>query len=260
MAEKKKRKKKQFSLALALQLLISIAYSSMLVHMTVILLQRRTEGWFVYLMVYLPQLAIIVSSLVFLFILRVRHRTHSIDSTLLPLLFTFIALESTMIFPLYTEITGITLLAPNAIMVIERFAMLAAAVVFVFTAVQYYGTNVSRLKLYLTITIGAALYLALAMPLNTGTTDLASLTVFSSSYDALLLAALICIYLVSISTYIAAVAKDRSTHSISRAAAFILMMIGNFFSPSNMVIPSLVSGVLYIAGIAMLSLSSKNTF
>ncbi len=254
------KRRKQFSLALCLQFLISISYSAMLVHMTVILLQRRISGWFMYLMVYLPQLAIIISSIVFLFIMRLRHRTHSIDSTLLSLLFSFIALESTMIMPLYTEISGITILSPNAVVIIERFAMLAAAIVFVFTSVQFYGTNASRLKLYLMISIGAALFLAIAMPLNTGTTDLATLTVFSSSYDALLLATLICIYLVSISTYIAAVAKDRSTHSISKAAAFILMMIGNFFSMSNVILPSVISGILYIVGITMLVITSKTTF
>ncbi len=254
------KRKKQFSLAIFLQFIISVLYSAMLVHMTIVLFRSRATGWLSTLLIYIPQLAIIVSSLVFLFILRLRHRTHSIDSTLLPLLFTFIALESTMIIPLYTKVTGITLLAPNAVVIIERFAMIAAAMVFVFTAVQYFGTNASRLKLYLSLTIIAALFLALAMPLNTGTTDLATLTVFSSSYDALLLCALILIYLVSISTYIIAVAKDRSTHSITRAAAFILMMIGNFFSMSNAVIPSVISGFLYITGIVMMTISSKNTF
>ena len=232
----------------------------MLVHMTVVLLQRRISGWFVYLMIYLPQLAIIIASIVFLFIMRLRHRTHSIDSTLLSLLFSFIAIESTMIMPLYTDITGITILSPNAVVIIERFAMIAAAMVFVFTAVQYYGTNASRLKLYLMISIAASLFIAIAMPLNTGTMDLSSLSIFSSSYDALFMLTLICIYLISIATYLAAVIKDRSTHSISRATAFILMMIGNFFSMSNVIVPSIISGILYIAGIVMLIITSKSTF
>ena len=253
-------RRKQFSLALIVQLLISILYSAMLVHMTVVLLQRRISGWFVYLMIYLPQLAIIIASIVFLFIMRLRHRTHSIDSTLLSLLFSFIAIESTMIMPLYTDITGITILSPNAVVIIERFAMIAAAMVFVFTAVQYYGTNASRLKLYLMISIAASLFIAIAMPLNTGTMDLSSLSIFSSSYDALFMLTLICIYLISIATYLAAVIKDRSTHSISRATAFILMMIGNFFSMSNVIVPSIISGILYIAGIIMLIITSKSTF
>ena len=254
------QRRKQFSLALIVQLLISILYSAMLVHMTVVLLQRRISGWFVYLMIYLPQLAIIIASIVFLFIMRLRHRTHSIDSTLLSLLFSFIAIESTMIMPLYTDITGITILSPNAVVIIERFAMIAAAMVFVFTAVQYYGTNASRLKLYLMISIAASLFIAIAMPLNTGTMDLSSLSIFSSSYDALFMLTLICIYLISIATYLAAVIKDRSTHSISRATAFILMMIGNFFSMSNVIVPSIISGILYIAGIVMLIITSKSTF
>ena len=253
-------RRKQFSLALIVQLLISILYSAMLVHMTVVLLQRRISGWFVYLMIYLPQLAIIIASIVFLFIMRLRHRTHSIDSTLLSLLFSFIAIESTMIMPLYTDITGITILSPNAVVIIERFAMIAAAMVFVFTAVQYYGTNASRLKLYLMISIAASLFIAIAMPLNTGTMDLSSLSIFSSSYDALFMLTLIYIYLISIATYLAAVIKDRSTHSISRATAFILMMIGNFFSMSNVIVPSIISGILYIAGIVMLIITSKSTF
>ena len=253
-------RRKQFSLALIVQLLISILYSAMLVHMTVVLLQRRISGWFVYLMIYLPQLAIIIASIVFLFIMRLRHRTHSIDSTLLSLLFSFIAIESTMIMPLYTDITGITILSPNAVVIIERFAMISAAMVFVFTAVQYYGTNASRLKLYLMISIAASLFIAIAMPLNTGTMDLSSLSIFSSSYDALFMLTLICIYLISIATYLAAVIKDRSTHSISRATAFILMMIGNFFSMSNVIVPSIISGILYIAGIVMLIITSKSTF
>ena len=161
---------------------------------------------------------------------------------------------------LYTEVTDITILAPNAVVIIERFAMLAAAIVFVFTSVQFYGTNASRLRLYLTLALTAALFTALAMPLNTGTTDLATLTVFSSSYDALLLGTLIAIYLVAIITYISAVAKDRSTHSISRAIAFILMMIGNLLSMSNVIMPSIISGILYVIGIMMLTITSKNTF
>ena len=136
MPEKKTRKKK-LSFALLLQMLISIAYGAILIHMTVVILDQRTTGWILYMMNYLPQLIIIISSVAFLFILRVRHRTHSIDSTLLPLLFSFIALESTAILPLYAEITGIMILPPNAVLILERFAIFSAAVVFVFSAVQY---------------------------------------------------------------------------------------------------------------------------
>ena len=38
------------------------------------------------------------------------------------------------------------------------------------------------------------------------------------------------------------------------------MMIGNFFSMSNVVLPSVISGILYVTGIALLTTTSKNTF
>ena len=91
MPEKKTRKKK-LSFALLLQMLISIAYGAILIHMTVVILDQRTTGWILYMMNYFPQLIIIISSIAFLFILRVSHRTHSIDSPLLQLLFSFLAL------------------------------------------------------------------------------------------------------------------------------------------------------------------------
>lgn len=259
MPEKKTRKKK-LSFALLLQMLISIAYGAILIHMTVVILDQRTTGWILYMMNYLPQLIIIISSVAFLFILRVRHRTHSIDSTLLPLLFSFIALESTAILPLYAEITGIMILPPNAVLILERFAIFSAAVVFVFSAVQYYGTNASRIKLYLTIAIGAALFLSLAAPINTGTGSLASMKVFTSQYDTYLMIILTVIYLISIFTYIAAVIKDRATHSISRTSAFILLMIGNFLVISNELITAAIAAVLYVTGIVMLTVTSKTTF
>lgn len=255
-----RRKKKQFSFAIMLQLLISIAYGAMLIHMMVVLVHEKAPDWFIYTLIYLPQLVIIISSLVFLFILRLRHRTHSIDSTLLPLLFSFIALEATMILPLYSEITGITILSPNGIVIVERFSMLAAAIVFVFASIQYYGTNATRLRLYLTISIAAALYLAIATPINTGYSDSAAFTIFSSIYDAYFTIALIGIYIASMLTYIAAVVKDRATHSVMRASAFIFLMIGNLLSTSTEVMPSVISVVIYLAGITMLTLSAKNTF
>ena len=256
----RKTKKRKFSFALLLQMLISIGYGALLIHMTVVLLIERNSGWIVNIISYFSQLVVIIASIVFLFILRLRHRTHSIDSTLLPLLFSFIALESTAILPLYSAITGIMLLPPNAVIIIERFAVFSAAIVFAFSAVQYYGTNASRLKLYLTIAIAAAFYLALAAPINTGNESLANLRVFTSQYDTYLMITLSVIYIMSIITYIAAVIKDRASHSVARAVAFILLMIGNYLVISTDLATSIVAAVSYITGIILLSSTSKNTF
>ena len=140
-------KKKSRIAALILQMIISLLYGAMLVHTTVILMSGRRQGWFIALVSYLPQLVIIIASVVLQFILRIRHRSHTQEGSLLPLLFTFIALEATYILPLYQEVTGYTILAPTAVIVIARFAMLSTAVIFLFASVQFFGANNSRNRL-----------------------------------------------------------------------------------------------------------------
>ena len=242
-------KKKSRIAALILQMIISLLYGAMLVHTTVILMSGRRQGWFIALVSYLPQLVIIIASVVLQFILRIRHRSHTQEGSLLPLLFTFIALEATYILPLYQEVTGYTILAPTAVIVIARFAMLSTAVIFLFASVQFFGANNSRNRLYLT--------LSLAAPVST---DSYGTTLFTSSYDAYLYTAIALIYAATAFTYIAAVVKDRATHTPGRAASYILLMIGNFISLGTGFISAGVSMVLYIIGVAMLSVSSRQTF
>lgn len=250
-------KKKSRIAALILQMIISLLYGAMLVHTTVILMSGRRQGWFIALVSYLPQLVIIIASVVLQFILRIRHRSHTQEGSLLPLLFTFIALEATYILPLYQEVTGYTILAPTAVIVIARFAMLSTAVIFLFASVQFFGANNSRNRLYLTLSLFASLFISLAAPVST---DSYGTTLFTSSYDAYLYTAIALIYAATAFTYIAAVVKDRATHTPGRAVSYILLMIGNFISLGTGFISAGVSMVLYIIGVAMLSVSSRQTF
>ena len=250
-------KKKSRIAALILQMIISLLYGAMLVHTTVILMSGRRQGWFIALVSYLPQLVIIIASVVLQFILRIRHRSHTQEGSLLPLLFTFIAREATYILPLYQEVTGYTILAPTAVIVIARFAMLSTAVIFLFASMQFFGANNSRNRLYLTLSLFASLFISLAAPVST---DSYGTTLFTSSYDAYLYTAIALIYAATAFTYIAAVVKDRATHTPGRAVSYILLMIGNFISLGTGFISAGVSMVLYIIGVAMLSVSSRQTF
>ena len=119
------------------------------------------------------------------------------------------------------------ILAPTAVIVIARFAMLSTAVIFLFASVQFFGANNSRNRLYLTLSLFASLFISLAAPVST---DSYGTTLFTSSYDAYLYTAIALIYAATAFTYIAAVVKDRATHTPGRAASYILLMIGNFIS------------------------------
>ena len=251
------RKKKSRILALILQLFISLVYGAMLIHTTVILISNRMQGWFVYLVSYIPQLVIIIASVILQFILQIRHRSHTQEGSLLPLLFTFIALEATYILPIYQEVSGMTILAPAAVIIIARFAMLSTAVIFVFASVQFYGVNNTRNKLYLTLSLLASMFLSIAAPVST---DNYGTTLFTSSYDAYLSTVIALIYLVAAITYIVAVIKDRATHTPGRAVSYILLMLGNYLSLGTGLITGSLAIAIYIIGVAMLSVSSRQTF
>ena len=250
MGKRKKARNRKGSIALMMQTIISIVYAALLVHMTVLLVRSRTQGWFSTIIAYFPQLVIIISSMSLQFVLRIRHRAHTQDGSLLPLLFTFIALESSMILPIYYDVSGISILPPSTIIFLSRFSLLSAAILFTFSAVQFFGTNLSKMWLYLISAIGASLFISIAIPLNTTSSSM----IFSSSYDAYFLV------LITLITYIAAVAKDRATHSVTRSAAFIFLIIGNYLSIGTDIVTGVLSVVIYVAGIIMLSISAKNTF
>ena len=256
MGKKRRASNKKGTLALTMQTIISIVYAAMLVHMTVLLVRSRTSGWFSTIIAYFPQLVIIISSMALQFVLRIRHRAHTQDGSLLPLLFTFIALEASMILPIYFDVSGIAILPPNGVIYLSRFSLLSAAVLFTFSAVQFFGTNLSKMWLYLISAIGASLFISIAVPLNTAPSS----TIFSSSYDAYFLVMITLVYITAIITYIAAVAKDRATHSVTRSSAFIFLIIGNYLSIGTDIVAGILSAVIYVAGIIMLSISAKNTF
>lgn len=257
MGKRKKARNRKGSIALMMQTIISIVYAALLVHMTVLLVRSRTQGWFSTIIAYFPQLVIIISSMSLQFVLRIRHRAHTQDGSLLPLLFTFIALESSMILPIYYDVSGISILPPSTIIFLSRFSLLSAAILFTFSAVQFFGTNLSKMWLYLISAIGASLFVSIAIPLNTTTS---SSMIFTSSYDAYFLVLITLIYIAAAATYIAAVAKDRATHSVTRSAAFIFLIIGNYLSIGTDIVTGVLSVVIYVAGIIMLSISAKNTF
>ncbi len=250
-------RKKSGTAALVLQMLISLVYGAMLIHMTIVLISGNFTNWPITLIVYLPQLVIIIASVVLQFILRIRHRAHTQEGSLLPLLFTFIALEATYIFPLYQEVTGVTLLSPIAVVMIARFAILGTSVIFVFAAIQFFGINNSRNRLYLTLSLLAAVFLSIAAPISTDSTGT---TLFSSSNDAYIALTLVVMCIIAALTYAMAVVKDRATHTPGRAISYILLMSGNLISLGTDYISGTIAIILYLIGVAMLSVSSRQTF
>ena len=239
-SEKRKR-----SGALAFQMIISLFYTAILGHMTYILITARNDGWFNAMMAYIPQLFILISSMVLQFFLKINHRTHSQEGAL-PILFSFIALEATMILPDYMAIIDTYAIPAEVFTYMSRFSVLGTAVVFLFASIQFYGTNLSRSWLYLAFALASVVYITFALPLDASSSD----AIFSSSdYGDIVIVCYLIINIAAIATYAVSVIKDRATHSPFRSLAYTLLIIGNIMSLGYNPIPSIISVVIYIAGI-----------
>ena len=188
--------------------------------------------------------------------LKINHRTHSQEGAL-PILFSFIALEATMILPDYMAIIDTYAIPAEVFTYMSRFSVLGTAVVFLFASIQFYGTNLSRSWLYLAFALASVVYITFALPLDASSSD----AIFSSSdYGDIVIVCYLIINIAAIATYAVSVIKDRATHSPFRSLAYTLLIIGNIMSLGYNPIPSIISVVIYIAGIIMLGITAKNSF
>lgn len=249
------RKKSRISLiSLVLQLAVTVFYVIMMLH-TAIALGRK--GNLSRLVLYVPLLIVLGSSLMLQVILWVKHKSY-LQEDIMPVLSLFVSFLSITMLPLYSESTGVWLLTPDQIAIITRFVLLTTDVLFVFSALQYYGINNSRMRLYLAVSIGGAAFLSLQLPLNTGSANWEALY-FSSVYDGYFVVMLIIIAGASVFTYLSAVIKDRATHDVSKAAGSSLLIISILATTgSTNTLTSLAFAVVFLLGIVLIATSNSN--
>ena len=143
------QRKATLSLLLLLQILITVVYGAMLVHMTQLLFEAHPDSFIDEAISYLPQFVILVSSLIPQIVLRAKRKLHSQDGEVFPLLFTMIALQVTLVIPMFTEVTGIFILDRSILVTVGRFSLLGTAVLFLISALRYYGFNSSKISFYI---------------------------------------------------------------------------------------------------------------
>ncbi len=250
-------KKTRHLLLLVLQFMITIVYGATIAHMTVVLFDGGKEIFLSGLIGYLSQLIILVSSLIPQIVLRVKKKLHSQDGEIYPLLFTMISLQSTLVIPKYSLITGIYFVDTSVLVVLIRFSMLGTAAIFLLSALRFYGFASSRLHLYTSLILGMAFVFCFIAPQNTVSMEN---ILFSSIYDAYLNLISLLLYIATILTMIITAIKDKTAANIKRCISFILLISGLCLSVSETLIPTIVSSVLYITGIILLVSSTQESF
>lgn len=249
-------KKSRHLLLFFVQIIITLLYSSAIIHMAIIMIIDKDSGFLLRILRYLPSWTLFIVALVPQIILRLKKRIYSQDGDIYPTLFAVLSLQTSLIIPEFTAVTGIYLLDPAMLVIIERFSILATATLFLFSALRFYGFSSANMSLVLLLIIGSTLILSILAPMNTNQTGSA----FSSRFDALFALATLLLYIATILTMIISAIKDKTNTNIKRSASFILLIAGLYVADAPILILSLSSIALYIAGIVLLIQSTRESF
>ncbi len=253
------RKRSTQSIYLILQVVITFFYLAMIAHMGFILYQRYGIDFIYRMLRFLPQIVILISSLIPQITLRLRRKLHSQDGEIFPLLFTMVAIQSSLIIPEYTSITGVFIMDAHLLTILSRFSLLGTSALFLISSLRYYGFNTSRSGWYTICILGFSLFLCIIAPTNSR--HFYSSPALSSRYDVYLQLAIICIYFLSILTFVVSVIKDKTSTNIRRLIGFTLVIIGLYLAEvTTSLIPVILSCVLYFAGIIVLTVNTKESF
>lgn len=198
---------------------------------------------------YGPFLVVLVCSILPQASLLIKHKLHSQDGEILPLLFTIVALQACMIVTDALEALGYYFEFPFHLLVFQRFSLAATACLFLLSALRYFGFSSSHIGLYNFVFLAIPFFISAIIPVSSyhGET-----TITSSLYDAYLQAAIAIVYLVEITTFIIMAVKDKTALNIKRSIAFILLSIGNYFCLFNEIWSAVISPVFYVIGTVIL--------
>ena len=253
------QRKATLSLLLLLQILITVVYGAMLVNMTQLLFEAHPDSFIDEAISYLPQFVILVSSLIPQIVLRAKRKLHSQDGEVFPLLFTMIALQVTLVIPMFTEVTGIFILDRSILVTVGRFSLLGTAVLFLISALRYYGFNSSKISFYIFVAMISSLFLSVIAPISSLQQDNA-MNIFNSRYDIYIQLVIILFYLATILTLFVYALKDKSPVNTKRLLGFTFLIIGLHLSISYEFLTSIISSVLYLLGIIILTFNPRESF
>lgn len=255
MAERKATQ----TIFLILQIVITLFYLAMIVHMAILLYEKTPLREFVKeILNYLPQVIILISSLIPQIALRLRRKLHSQDGEIFPLLFTMVALQASLIIPDYTSLTGVFIVDPHILLLLERFSLLGTSALFFISSLRYFGFNSSKIGWYIVYTMAFSLFLCVIAPSNNSTPF--KVDVVSSKYDAYIQLAIAILYLLSILTFLVSAIRDKTATNIKRLIGFFLVIVGLYLAVSISVAPIIISCILYLAGIIILAVNTKESF
>ncbi len=251
------KKKIAPTVLLVIQSLLTAAFIGMMIHVSIVLFARNGISAFADLSFYFPILIILVSSLSPQIVLRIRRKLHSEDGEVFPILFMILSMQASLIVPLFSEISGYYIMPPEMLLVLERFSILATAMIFLLSSLEYYGFQNAKLGLYTFYILLASLIICMLAPKNT---NRGMIEIYNAYSDAYIIYGSILIYIAAAVTFIASAITVKSASNIRKCVSFLLMILGIILSLFDNFIPAIISSASYLIGIIILDFNTKDSF
>lgn len=242
---------------LVVQIAITLFYAFGLAE--VLFFSFSTEGWNGVesnLLDYLPHLVILVCSLWPQAALIFKHKLHSQDGEIMPLLFTMIATQASLIVTDAVTAMGFIFIFPEQLLVVQRFSLVATAALFLLSSLRYYGFSSSNMGFYTALFLAISLLLSSMVPFSSYRGQMSTLT---PGYEVYIQIVVLVLYLVSIITFIITAVKDKTSLNVKRSIAFILLVISIYFSYYNTLYSAIIAVVLAIPATIILSINAGDS-
>ena len=191
---------------------------------------------------YFPFLIILICSILPQGSLLIKHKLHSQDGEILPLLFSVVCLQASLIVSEAMDASGYLFLFPYQLIVLQRFSLLSSASMFLLS--------------YNFVFLAVPFLLSAIIPFSSyeGQT-----LIYSSFYEVYLEIAITIIYVASIITFIFLAIKDKTSLNVKRSISFIFISIGLYLSQINELWAAITSSALYIIGTIILVINAGDS-
>lgn len=205
---------------------------------------------------YFPHLVILICSIWPQAALLFKHKLHSQDGEIMPLLFTVTAFQASLIVVDAIEAMGYIFVFPEALLVIQRFSLLATAALFLLSSLRYYGFSSSNMGMYTFLFLAVSLLISALVPFSSYHGRMSTMT---PGYEMYIQIVIIVLYVITIITFIMTAVKDRTSLNVKRSIAFIMLALSIYFAYFNLIYTAVTSIVLAIPATVILVINAGDS-
>lgn len=242
---------------LVVQLVIALLYAFSL--MEVLLSSYRQSGVAglqTPLLNYLPHLVILLCVLWPQAALIFKHKLHSQDGEIMPVLFTMVATQASLIVTDATTAMGYIFVFPEILLVVQRFSLVATAALFLLSSLRYYGFSSSNMAGYTFLFLSLSLLLSAMVPYSSYHGEMNAMT---PGYEVYVQIMVLVLYVSAITTFVITAVKDKTSLNVKRSVAFICLAIATYLAYYCNLYTAIASATLAIPSTVLLVLNAGDS-